>query len=96
MNAHIRMGEANKVEVYATNKQVVPSQYEYTLHELPKHQKKILLNLNLMTASAQPGTGNWARRPCSNNNNALLYETPFTQKCMCVCVCVCDELSAAH
>lgn len=37
-----------------------------------------------MTASAQPGTGNWAQCPCSNNNNALLYETPFTQKCMCV------------
>lgn len=52
----------------------MPIQYEYSIHELPKHQKKILLNLNLMAASAQPGTTNWARRPCSNNNNALLRE----------------------
>lgn len=64
--------------VYATNKRVLPTQYEYNLHELPKHQKKILLNLNLMTPSVQHGTSNRAWCPCFNNNNALLYGMAFT------------------
>ena len=98
MNVPIHMTKANKVQFMQQINELCRANINPPYINSCSIETKKNLNLNLMTASTELSTGNWARCLHTNNNNALLYQMPFSQcvsvcvcvrVCVCVCVCVC-------
>ncbi len=99
MNTHIHMGEANKVKFMQQINEY--SQADMNPPWAAAASTENIAQFKFNDCFRSTRHGNWAQRPCSNNNNALLYETPFTQMCtcvcvLCVCVCVCVTSWAQH